>query len=150
MTSAGGEFGDGVIFSIPTTGGTPSVLFSFDGTDGASPAGSLILIGSTLYGMTSGGGANGDGTIFSVETDGSGFQTLLSFNGTNGSDPLGDLTASGSTLYGMTSTGGASGDGTVFALALPTPEPSSVALLALGAIGLGLAALRGRRPRQTA
>ena len=51
-------------------GGTPTVLFSFDGTNGENPFGSLILSGSTLYGMTEMGGnlslngVNGDGTVF--------------------------------------------------------------------------------------
>ena len=66
------------------TGGTPTTLLSFNGTNGANPDGSLTLSGSTLYGMTIGGGANGDGTIFSIPVTGGTPTTLLSFNGTNG------------------------------------------------------------------
>ncbi len=66
MTGNGGANGDGTIFSIPVTGGTPTTLLSFNGTNGAHPLGSLTLSGSTLYGMTSSGGANGDGTVFSM------------------------------------------------------------------------------------
>ena len=76
------------------TGGTPTTLLSFNGTNGAIPYGSLTLIGSTLYGMTALGGANGDGTIFSIPVTGGTPTTLLSFNGTNGADPDGSLTLS--------------------------------------------------------
>ena len=55
-TSAGGAKNDGVIFSLPTTGGSPRVLASFSGTDGDDPQG-LILSGNTLYGTTTFGGA---------------------------------------------------------------------------------------------
>jgi len=48
------------------TGGTPTLLYSFDGTHGSLPYGDLTLSGSTLYGMA-GGGANGYGTIFALE-----------------------------------------------------------------------------------
>jgi uncharacterized repeat protein (TIGR03803 family) len=98
--------------------------------------------------MTYAGGANGDGTIFSVPVTGGTPTTLLSFNGTNGKNPSGDLTLVGSTLYGTTYGGGAFGDGTVFALA--TPEPSSVVLLGLGAIGLGATSLRRKMRKQAA
>ncbi len=138
-----GVNGDGTIFSIPVTGGTPTTLLSFNGTNGANPYGNVTLSanGSTLYGMTHVGGTNGDGTVFSIPVTGGTPTTLLSFNGTNGDKPLGSLTLSGLTLYGMTPNGGANGDGTVFALNL-VPEPSSVVLLGLGAIGLGAMALR--------
>jgi hypothetical protein len=89
---------------------TLTTLLSFNGPLGQFP-GSLILNGSTLYGITEGGGDYGDGNIFSIHTDGTGFQNLLSFNGTNDKSPEGGLTLSGSTLYGMTSVGGAYGYG---------------------------------------
>ncbi len=102
-----------------------SVLHSFAGsaTDGANPVGSLILSGSTLYGMTSGGGADNYGTIFKINTDGNGFQLLHTFIGSDGNSqntwpgyfqPHGSLTLSGSTLYGMAYGGGTSNYGTVF------------------------------------
>ena len=54
----GGANGDGTIFSIPVTGGTPTTLLSFNGTNGASSCRQFdAQVGSTLYGMTNGGGA---------------------------------------------------------------------------------------------
>ncbi len=120
MAEGSGQFNHGTIFSIPVAGGTPTVLASFNGMNGANPLGSLTLIGSTLYGMTQIGGSNGDGVIFSIPVTRRLDQlALVSFNGMNGIRPRGDLTVKGSTLYGLTSAGGAIGDGTVFALALP-------------------------------
>ena len=48
---------------------TPTVLFSFDGTHGASPVAGLIAdAAGDLFGTTSGGGANGSGvgTVFEI------------------------------------------------------------------------------------
>ncbi len=49
--SNGGVYEDGTAFSVPASGGTATTLFSFGNSpNGTSPDGSLILIGSTLYG----------------------------------------------------------------------------------------------------
>ncbi len=89
MTELGGANNDGTIFSIPATGGSPTTLLSFNGTDGANPYGSLMLSGSTLYGMTENGGASGVGTIFSIPATGGTLTTLHSFTGIyDGGRPL--------------------------------------------------------------
>ena len=46
------------------TGGTLTVLASFNGTDGDVPQHTLTMGGSTLYGMTTGGGAQGRDDLF--------------------------------------------------------------------------------------
>jgi autotransporter-associated beta strand protein/uncharacterized repeat protein (TIGR03803 family) len=128
-TVGGGGLGN--VFSIGIDGSGYQNLYSFSGGDGFAPYGSLILSGTTLYGMTSGGGSSGEGNVFSIGVDGSGFQNLLGFSGTGGAypgnEPLGDLTLSGSTLYGMTLAGGANDDGTAFSLTMTTPGPSAPA-----------------------
>ena len=124
VTQYGGAYGDGVVFSCPVTGGTPTVLATFDATNGDLPFGDLTLSGSTLYGTTYFGGANNEGTIFSVPVTGGTPTTLLSFNGTNGENPHGGLTLSGSTLYGMASAGGANSDGVVFSIPVTGGSPT--------------------------
>jgi hypothetical protein len=131
-----GVSGFGNIFSVGTDGTNYQNLLSFTGTggsaDGEDPSGSLILSGTTLYGMTQSGGVDEDGNIFSVGIDGSGYQDLYSFtDGTDGALPRGDLTLSGGTLFGM-ALYGANGDGTVFALVIP--EPGTLALVGAAAV----------------
>ncbi|HUD45727.1 MAG TPA: choice-of-anchor tandem repeat GloVer-containing protein [Candidatus Baltobacteraceae bacterium] len=108
MTQEGGsngfEYGEGTVFSVNTNGGGFQVLHSFGAlNDGYNPRGSLILSGSTLYGMTEAGGTNGisEGIIFSIGTDGSGYQILHSFISEGGA-PQGSLTLWDGTLFGMT------------------------------------------------
>ena len=57
-TIRGGANNQGTVFSVPTTGGTPTVLVSFDPMNGAHPVAGLIMSGSTLYGTTIRGGVN--------------------------------------------------------------------------------------------
>jgi len=118
MTYIGGVESPGVVFKINPDGKGFAVLhsFSLQNTNGAHPYGSLLLIGSTLYGLTSGAGSAGLGTIFKVNKDGTGFALLHSFagGGTDGDSPYGSLILKGSFLYGMTIYGGASGKGTIF------------------------------------
>ncbi len=71
-TAHGGVNDDGVVFEIAydsTTGyaATPTVLFSFSGTDGANPEANLIFnsAGDLLL-TTSAGGANGDGAVIEL------------------------------------------------------------------------------------
>ena len=121
MTEKGGGSNRGTVFSLNANGTGFSLLHSFTGSpsDGADPDGSLLLVGSKLYGLTADGGSMGFGSLFSMNTDGTGFSLLHSFSGgaSDGTYPHDSLTLSGSRLYGMTSAGGGSGDGgTVFGL----------------------------------
>jgi len=127
MTAFGGassnssNSGDGTIFRIKTDGSGDTILFSFTGTNGNRPYGSLISDGTFLYGMTTFGGVNniangGDGTIFKIKPDGTGFSKLLDFaNDTvHGTNPYGSLIFDGTFFYGMTSGGGTKDMGTIF------------------------------------
>jgi uncharacterized repeat protein (TIGR03803 family) len=118
MTYFGGYNDYGTIFKVQIDGSGFTLLHEFagDADDGWAPKGSLIIYGSTLYGMTNFGGSGSYGTIFKIQTNGSGFALLHEFAGgaADGAFPDGDLILSGSTLYGMTAYGGDSNNGTVF------------------------------------
>jgi uncharacterized repeat protein (TIGR03803 family) len=118
MTAGGGDSSLGTIFKMENNGSGFALLHEFAGntTDGANPNGSLIISGSTLYGMTAGGGDRSMGTIFKIETDNSGYTLLHEFasSTTDGANPNGSLIISDSTLYGMTIEGGNNNNGTIF------------------------------------
>jgi uncharacterized repeat protein (TIGR03803 family) len=96
---------------------TYTVLHYFTGgnSDGATPYGSLIQSGTSLYGLTSAGGAAGAGTLFQFDITSNSLSVLHSFSGSgDGSDPAGSLLQSGSTLYGMTQFGSTYGGSVIF------------------------------------
>ncbi len=154
--SGSGAF-NGNIFSVGTDGTNYRNLVTFTGTSGtasgANPFGSLLLSGTTLYGMANSGGSMNRGDVFSIGIDGSSFHDLYNFVGTpdigDGANPYGNLILSGGTLFGMTSGQHTvlTSNGTVFALTLPssTPEPCTLALAGGGAAAV--VAYRWRRRR---
>ena len=146
MTAGGGANGDGNIFSVGTDGTSYKNLVSFTGSGGAakgnSPEGSLLLSGTTFYGMTYIGGAHNEGTVFSVGMDGSDYEDLYDFTGLgDGGNPQGSLIISGNTLYGMALSGGSNRLGTVFSLTVP--EPRALALFSVA--GAAVVSYRWRR-----
>ena len=116
MTSSGGKYDDGCIFTINTNGTGYAILHNFNDTLGSEPYGSLILSGSTLYGMTQFGGISSFGVIFSINTNGSAYTDVFNFNGTNGDGPLGSLGLCRNTLCGMTFLGGSNILGCIFSI----------------------------------
>jgi uncharacterized repeat protein (TIGR03803 family) len=108
ISNTGSE--NGTIFKIETDGTGFTLLHTFVGgaDDGKWPSGSLIISGTTLYGMTMFGGDHDRGTVFKLNTDGTGFTLLHEFTGgvADGQSPQGDLILSDSTLFGMTMRGG--------------------------------------------
>ena len=121
-TYEGGTNGIGTVFAVNTNGTDFRNLHSFTALvyeandDGAYPAASLILSGSTLYGTASLGGTNNNGTVFAINTNGSGFTTLHNFGYNDGANPLGGLILLDNILYGTAEYGGSSNEGTVFAI----------------------------------
>jgi uncharacterized repeat protein (TIGR03803 family) len=111
-----------VIYKTGTDGSDFTILrsFTFSPADGNTPFGSVIVSGTTIYGMTSIGGSSENGVIFKMGIDGSGFTILHSFAAGpgDGRDPLGDLLLSGSTLFGATYRGGSADDGTLFSIGI--------------------------------
>jgi len=142
LDSAGNLYG--AIFSTASTDGGAiveiaagthalSTLVTFDGTNGWSPSGGMIVDSAgNLYGTTQWGGITGNGTVFEIAAGSHALTTLVAFNGTNGSEPNGGLVfdAAGN-LYGTTQWGGTSdwttlneynrhGYGTLFRIAVGT------------------------------
>ena len=92
MTRYGGSSGKGVIFSTNSDSTNYIILQNFNGTNGASPVGSLTQgTDGKLYGVTRKGGSSNLGVVFNINPDGTGYSVLQNFNGTNGANPNGDL-----------------------------------------------------------
>ena len=90
-------------------------LFSFNGTDGKTPAARLTDVAGVLYGTTYGGGAADTGTVFKITPSGT-QRVLHSFEGENdGALPDAGLLNVRGALYGTTINGGGPSDeGIVF------------------------------------
>lgn len=84
-----------------------TILYSFNGTNGANPSGRLVQgQDGNFYGTTFAGGEYGYGTVFRF-TPVSGVTTIFSFNETNGAYPLAPvIQGSDGNLYGTTWEGG--------------------------------------------
>lgn len=116
MTSIGGNYGVGVIFSFDPVSLTYSRLLDFDNVNGANPHGSLIQASNgLLYGMTTYGGSNGGGVIFSFDLSSNNLSKLYDFEHFYGTNPTGNLMqAIDGKLYGMTREGGTRDGGVIF------------------------------------
>ncbi len=121
-----------------------STPYSFTGSDGAGPVGSLVQgRDGNLYGTTAYGGAYGYGTAFKITPDGE-LTTLHSFTGASGRNPDGNgpaslVQGSDGNFYGTTSDAGTghhppTGRGTVYRM---TPGGVLTTMLSLGRPDLG-------------
>lgn len=134
VTSAGGQNGRGVVFSV-TTGGTWTLVATLTGVAGAArgsgAASGLVWHNGALYGTTEAGGTHDSGTIFRI-TPGPApvFETLRDFDpsiDTDGAEPAGALiVGSDLALYGTTASGGANGKGCVFRITPTVPATFSI------------------------
>jgi uncharacterized repeat protein (TIGR03803 family) len=131
-TSAGGATGNGTVFKLePLPGGTwkETVLHSFSGPDGATPAAALVFDASgNLYGTTWQGGpqcmffSNGCGVVFKLRprSDGTWTESVLyKFKGgaSDGAAPFGSLILDkAGNLYGTVEALGSGGAGDVYRL----------------------------------
>jgi uncharacterized repeat protein (TIGR03803 family) len=122
-TNGGGPNDSGTVFEIVKTASgyasTPSILVSFNGSNGAGPSGDLIAdVTGDLFGTTEDGGANGQGTVFEIVKTAAGYANtptiLVSFDGSSGAVAGGHLIADANgNLFGTTYGSGAN-TGTVF------------------------------------
>ncbi len=93
-------------------------IHDFDSIGGSSPAGSMVMLDSDLFGATENGGANDCGIIFRIKKDGSGFAKLFDFIDSTGCEPQYGLISGNGWLFGTTSSGGLDSAGTVFKIRL--------------------------------
>jgi uncharacterized repeat protein (TIGR03803 family) len=93
LTTYGGQYLDGVIFTYNLTSSSYSSLFNFNGENGANPVGGLIQISNgLLYGTTSYGGTNGTGVIFNYNYYSSSYNVVSDCNtNTGGGTPMSNL-----------------------------------------------------------
>ena len=126
--TAGGTFGNGVLFSVNPDGSAFTPLYNFTGVTPNtgyglhSPAGELVLSNEILYGVTVLGGSPnpGDSTrgrVFAVNVNGGG-TTLFTFTtiNTQAYNPHWGLVLFNNKLYGVTYDGGTNNKGTLFTL----------------------------------
>jgi uncharacterized repeat protein (TIGR03803 family) len=114
-TGTGGANGDGAVFECQSGNDVIAPLVSFNTTNGATPAATVVIdSGGNLYGTTEAGGTDGDGTVFEIASGA--LTTLASFS--TGVGPYGGVVLGpGNNFYGTTSEGGVYNDGTVFEIA---------------------------------
>jgi uncharacterized repeat protein (TIGR03803 family) len=118
----------GTIFQF--SNGTLTTLYTFAGTNGANPAGSLIAdTKGNLYGTTSQGGSGSAGAVFELSppaTQGGAWTETVLYSFTGGADGghpyAGLIQDSAGNFYGTTNSGGASNYGTVFKLSTTGSE----------------------------
>jgi uncharacterized repeat protein (TIGR03803 family) len=112
--STEGNDGDGVVFSVSTSGSFQTI-HTFSGADGKAPLAALVAgTDGGFYGTTSTGGTvssgTASGTVYHIFPDGV-FSTVHTFtSGSDGGTPDSALTAgSNGIFYGTTATGGTNG-----------------------------------------
>jgi uncharacterized repeat protein (TIGR03803 family) len=76
--SGGNSYGVGTLYQASTNGTPYDILFSFLPWDAQNPFGSLVLSGTSFFGLTSAG----NGTIFTINSDGSDCANFHVFGGT--------------------------------------------------------------------
>lgn len=116
-----GSSGCGTVFKLDPSG-NQTVLFKFSGTDGAFPAGGLVMdAAGNLYGTTvSGGGGGlcknfGCGTVYKLDPAGKHTVLHAFVESTDGGNPTAGLVMdSANMLYGTAGFGGNVGPGVVF------------------------------------
>ena len=114
-TRGGGSFGAGTVFALSAAGTFTSLHSFVYGSDGANPAGPLLLArDGFFYGVTARGGPANQGTVYRVGRDGT-QSVLAAFPADIGSQPTGPL-AEGpdGSFYGVTTDGNVLNSGTVF------------------------------------
>jgi len=119
LTTSGGKYSDGILFSYNTSSNVYSKLVDFGApNDGTGPLGGVIEYNDTLYGMTQYGGTYNSmyGTLFCYSLVTNTYTKLRDLHLISGSNPMGSFIVSSGKLYAMTSNGGANDYGVIFSL----------------------------------
>ena len=126
MTTEGGKYNKGVIFSFDSKSNKDSILFTFDGSNGALTQNYLIKAKNGIfYGLTGEGGTKNYGVLFSFDPKINSETVLVNFDSLNGSSPLSSLLqATNGLLYGMAETGGINNGGVLFSYNITTGKDS--------------------------
>lgn len=112
----GKTFSDGQVFKF-SSGGTYSVLHTFNGPDGAGPGGLIVDNKHNIFGVAPGGGPNNYGVLYKINSKGA-FTILHAFTGADGSSPsAAPLLDDKGNIFGTTLYGGAHNAGTVYKVA---------------------------------
>lgn len=120
-TGAGGAYDDGTAYEIASGSNAITTIATFNGANGLSPVGGVILNSSgNLYGTTRLGGTSGNGNIsgnvFEIAHGSKTITQLAAFSAPNPGPPNSVMLDSAGDLLGTTAQGGPFNDGTVFEL----------------------------------
>lgn len=124
LTTAGGAHQQGVLFEFDPLENKVIQKMSFDGVNGASPSGKMVLAADgKLYGATSQGGESNEGVLFSFDPVTGVFIKKPEFSAaSSGAHPTGELVITDGMVFGMCSTGGSHSAGTIFQYNLNTND----------------------------
>lgn len=117
----------GTIFKIKPDGTGYQNLQNVPETqNGTTPSGSLLRVGSTLYGFSHADGINTNGSIFRLQTDGTGYSKLHDFTGYAEGWRNYSLISENGFLYGVSSEGGKANRGEIFRMSPDGSNYSSI------------------------
>ena len=112
--TGGDSNNDGTLFKITQTGQF-TLLHTFNGTDGHSPAALVQGSNGNFYGTAMQGGSSDDGTIFKITPTGT-FTKLVDLESTGGLYPETMMQYTSGLFYGATQADGANGYGSFYSL----------------------------------
>jgi len=116
VTSNGGTYNNGVLFSYNPLTGKDSVMINFNVLNGSNPYGGVMLdtLNGLIYGLTNSGGLYSLGILYSLDPVSGKQSVLFNFNDTLGSSPNGNvILGPGGKLFGLANND-LNGNGVIF------------------------------------
>lgn len=114
VTAQGGSNDKGTIYEFDPATNEYLKKVDFNGHNGSTPKGGLVLYANKFYGMTYSGGIRDSGTIFEYDPATNIIVKKLDLYNARGSYPTGNLTYANGKFYGMTTAGGTNAKGAIF------------------------------------